>query len=224
MNSSTPLLHSSSRLVISNLVLISLVLTNWLFISISFSQVPIGAVLDTELLAANTTNNVVQGTTLFLLNREKPLQETIKNVQEFFLKANTIVNGAVKNMQMVRQVVNLQADIIELYDRSLTAINKNRAASNDIAFIDKWKHAQILLALTKEATSVFELFEQLLAEDAMIINDKGRIQLLERVYKDMRMIKAAMRLQLRRINKEIYQYKRLETELKTFNAFFKTSE
>jgi len=180
------------------------------------AQIPIGSVVDAELLATNTTNNVVQSTRLFLLRREKPLQEKIKDVQAFFIKANTLVNGAIKNMQMIKKTVELEKDILQLYARSINALNNNTQSN----IIDKWKHAQILLALTKEAASVFELFENIIQDDAMTINDKGRILLIEKTYKDMRTIKSAMRLQLRRINKEIYQYRRLQSELKTFEAFF----
>ncbi len=189
----------------------------YLVISVSgFTQIPVGAVMDNGLLAPNTTNSVVEGTHLFLLEREKPLQETIKDVQDFFRKASTIVNGAIQNMRMVKKIVELERDIVELYDRSLSALNEDQ--DND--FLDKWKHAQILLALVKESASVFELFETLIEDDAMTINDKGRIMLIEKTYRDMRKIKAAMRLQLRRINKEIYQYRKLDREIQTFEAFF----
>jgi len=182
----------------------------------SLAQIPVGAVMDNGLLIPNTTNSVVEGTHLFLLRREKPLQETIKDVHDFFRKASTIVNGAIKNMKMIKKIVELEKDIVELYDRSLTALNRDQ--END--FLDKWKHAQILLALVKESASVFELFETLIEDDAMTINDKGRIVLIEKTYQDMRKIKGAMRLQLRRINKEIYQYRRLDSEIHTFEAFF----
>ena len=183
-------------------------------------QIPVGPVLDAELLAHNTTNNVVQGTYLFLLDREKPLQETIKDVQDFFMKANTIVNGAVVNMRMVKKIVELEKDIIQLYERSIEALN----GEQETDFLDKWKHAQILVALTKEATSVFEIFEHIIEDDALTISDKGRIVIIEKTYKDMRQIKAAMRLQLRRINKEIYQYRRLQREIETFEAFFSNEQ
>jgi len=183
-------------------------------------QIPIGPVLDSELTIPNSTNNVVQGTYLFLLEREKPLQETIQDVQSFFLKANTIVNGAIRNMRMVKKTVELQKDIFQLYERSITYLNGERETD----FIDKWKHAQILLALTKEATSVFEIFEHIIEDDALTISDKGRIVIIEKTYKDMRRIKAAMRLQLRRINKEIYQYRRLQREIETFEAFFSNEQ
>jgi len=185
-----------------------------------WGQIPIGPVLDSELLVHNTTNNVVQGTYLFLLEREKPLQETINDVQDFFMKANTIVNGAVRNLRMVKKIVELEKDILQLYERSISNLNGERETN----FLDKWKHAQILLALTKEATSVFEVFEHIIEDDALTISDKGRIVLIEKTYKDMRRIKAAMRLQLRRINKEIYQYRRLEREIETFEAFFSNGQ
>jgi len=180
------------------------------------AQIPIGPVLDAELLTHNTTNSVVQDTYLFLLDRERPLQETIKDVQDFFMKANTIVNGAIANMRMVKKIVELEKDIIGLYERSIESLN----GEQETDFLDKWKHAQILLALTKEATSVFEIFEHIIEDDALTISDKGRIVIIEKTYKDMRRIKAAMRLQLRRINKEIYQYRRLQREIETFETFF----
>ena len=55
----------------------------------SLAQIPVGAVMDNGLLIPNTTNSVVEGTHLFLLRREKPLQETIKDVHDFFRKAST---------------------------------------------------------------------------------------------------------------------------------------
>ena len=209
--------HTSSNQTSSTLRRLGTTLLCWLIISMNgFSQIPVGAVIDNGLLVPNTTNSVVEGTHLFLLRREKPLQETIKDVQDFFRKASTIVNGAIQNMQMVKKIVELEQDIVELYDRSLSALNEDQ--DND--FLDKWKHAQILLALVKESASVFELFETLIEDDAMTINDKGRIVLIEKTYRDMRKIKGAMRLQLRRINKEIYQYRKLDREIQTFEAFF----
>jgi len=52
------------------------------------------------------------------------------------------------------------------------------------------------------------------------MNDKGRIIFLEKTYKDMLLIKRAMRAQLRRINKQIYTYRRQRRQLKTYSAFF----
>jgi len=191
---------------------------------ISFAQIPVGAVIDAPLAADNTIVSIAEGVTNFLLKKERPLQENIKDIQEFFRKAETVVNGALKNMRMVREIVETEKDIIELYTRSINKLNEpideDGDGVDDLEFLDKWKQVQILLAFTKEAASVFELFNNLIEDDAFTMNDKGRIIFLEKSYKDMLLIKRAMRAQLRRINKQIYTYRRQRRQLKTYSAFF----
>ena len=191
---------------------------------ISFAQIPVGAVVDGELAGSNTVVSIAEGVTNFLLKKERPLQENIKDIQEFFRKAETVVNGAIKNMRMVREIVETEKDIIELYIRSINKLNEpideDGDGVDDLEFLDKWKQVQILLAFTKEAASVFELFTNLIEDDAFTMNDKGRIIFLEKSYKDMLLIKRAMRAQLRRINKQIYTYRRQRRQLKTYSAFF----
>lgn len=191
---------------------------------ISFAQIPVGAVTDAGLIGDNTIVSLAEGVTNFLLKKERPLQENIKDIQEFFQKAETVVNGAIKNMRMIREIVETEKDIIELYTRSINKLNEpideDGDGVDDLEFLDKWKQVQILLAFTKEAASVFELFNNLIEDNAFTMNDKGRIIFLEKTYKDMRLIKAAMRAQLRRINKQIYTYRRQRRQLKTYSAFF----
>ncbi len=194
---------------------------------ISFAQIPVGAVIDGELIGSNTIVSIAEGVTNFLLKKERPLQENIKNIQDFFRKAETIVSGAVKNMRMVREIVETEKDIIELYTRSINKLNQpideDGDGIDDLEFLDKWKQVQILLVFTKEAASVFELFTNLIEDDAFTMNDKGRIIFLEKSYKDMLLIKRAMRAQLRRINKQIYTYRRQRRQLKTYSAFFEVN-
>jgi len=191
---------------------------------ISFAQIPVGPVIDPSLVGSNTIVSLAEGVTNFLLKKERPLQENIKNIQDFFRKAETIVNGAVKNMRMIREIVETEKDIIELYTRSINKLNEpideDGDGVDDLEFLDKWKQVQILLAFTKETASVFELFNNLIEDDAFTMNDKGRIIFLEKTYKDMLLIKRAMRAQLRRINKQIYTYRRQRRQLKTYSAFF----
>ena len=188
------------------------------------AQIPVGAVTDASLIGSNTIVSLAEGVTNFLLKKERPLQENIKDIQEFFRKAETVVNGALKNMRMVREIVETEKDIIELYTRSINKLNEpideDGDGIDDLEFLDKWKQIQILLAFTKEAASVFELFNNLIENDAFTMNDKGRIIFLEKSYKDMLLIKRAMRAQLRRINKQIYTYRRQRRQLKTYSAFF----
>ena len=194
---------------------------------VSFAQIPVGAVVDGELAAGNTIVSIAEGVTNFLLKKERPLQENIKDIQDFFRKAETIVNGAIKNMRMVREIVETEKDIIELYTRSINKLNEpideDGDGIDDLEFLDKWKQIQILLAFTKEAASVFELFSNLIEDDAFTMNDKGRIIFLEKTYKDMLLIKRAMRAQLRRINKQIYTYRRQRRQLKTYSTFFEVN-
>ena len=194
---------------------------------ISFAQIPVGPVVDPSLVGSNTIVSLAEGVTNFLLKKERPLQENIKDIQEFFRKAETVVNGAIKNMRMVREIVETEKDIIELYTRSVNKLNEpideDGDGVDDLEFLDKWKQVQILLAFTKEAASVFELFTNLIEDDAFTMNDKGRIIFLEKTYKDMLLIKRAMRAQLRRINKQIYTYRRQRRQLKTYSTFFEVN-
>ena len=193
----------------------------------STAQIPIGSVTDASLIGSNTIVSLAEGATNFLLKKERPLQENIKDIQEFFQKAETVVNGAIKNMRMVQEIVETEKDIIELYTRSINKLNEpideDGDGIDDLEFLDKWKQVQILLAFTKEAASVFELFTNLIEDDAFTMNDKGRIIFLEKTYKDMLLIKRAMRAQLRRINKQIYTYRRQRRQLKTYSAFFEVN-
>ena len=93
---------------------------------------------------------------------------------------------------------------------------------DDLEYLDKWKHAQILLAISAEATSVFEIFSNIIEQDAFTMDDKGRVQIIKETYQEMLKLKRAMRGQLRRINREIYQYSRLKKEVEVFEALFKT--
>ena len=125
---------------------------------ISFAQIPVGPVVDPSLVGSNTIVSLAEGVTNFLLKKERPLQENIKDIQEFFRKAETVVNGAIKNMRMVREIVETEKDIIELYTRSINKLNEpideDGDGVDDLEFLDKWKQVQILLAFTKELSLI----------------------------------------------------------------------
>ena len=64
---------------------------------------------------------------------------------------------------------------------------------------------------------LFEIIEQ----DAFTIDDKGRVQIIKETYQELLKLKRAMRGQLRRINREVYQYTRLKKEIEVFDNLFK---
>ena len=128
---------------------------------------------------------------------------------------------------MVRKVIEIEKDIAELVNESIKVISSPKDADgdgeDDYEFLDRWKHVQILLAIASESANVFDLFRNVIEEDSTIMDDKGRLTLIRDAYKDAIGIKAAVRVQLRRINKEIYQYQRLKKELKVYEEFFSTN-
>ena len=151
----------------------------------------------------------------------------IKDIQNFMSKASMIVNGVVKNLRMIREIIEVEKDIAKLVNQSIEIISSPKDADgdgeDDFEFLDKWQHIQILLAIVAEADGVFDLFRNVIEEDATIMDDKGRLTLIRDAYKDAIRIRATIRVQLRRINKEVYQYRRLKKETKIYEEFFSKS-
>jgi len=172
------------------------------------------------------TSSVVQQASQFIKETAAPLVNTFKKTQEFFKKAQTFVSHVVTNLRYIERIIDTHKDIKTLFDNAITGLNANpdldEDGMDDLDFLDKWKHAQILLAISAEATSVFEIFSNIIEQDAFTMDDKGRVQIIKETYQEMLKLKRAMRGQLRRINREIYQYSRLKKEAEVFNALFKT--
>jgi len=206
------------KLLVSISLLILLLITPT---SMATSQVPTADYLGRWL---SKTTSVVQQASQFIKEKAEPFVNTFKKVQRFFQKAHTVVKGVIKNMKTVEAIIDTHKDIRQLYANSIEVLNAPRDTDldgiDDLDFLDKWKHAQILLALSTEATGVFELFTQLVEEDAFLLDDSGRIEFLKDTHRGLIKIKSAMRLELRRINQEIYRYRRLEKELEVFENLF----
>ena len=172
------------------------------------------------------TSSVVQQASQFIKETAAPLVNTFKKTQEFFKKAQTFVNHVITNMRYIERIVDTHKDIKTLFDNAITGLNANPDLDEDgmpdLDFLDKWKHAQILLAISAEATSVFEIFSNVVEQDAFTMDDKGRVQIIKETYLEMLKLKRAMRGQLRRINREIYQYSRLKKEIEVFDKLFQT--
>ena len=54
----------------------------------------------------------------------------------------------------------------------------------------------------------------------MIMDDRGRLTLIKGAYNDSFKIKSAIKTEIRRINREIYEYRRARKELEIFEEFF----
>ena len=132
-------------------------------ISMANSQVPTADYFGRWL---SRTTSVVQQASQFIKETAAPLVSTFRNVQQFFQKAHTFVKGVIKNMRTIENIVDTHNDIRELYAKSIAVLNSPSDVDldgvDDLDFLDKWKHTQILLALSTEATGVFELFTSLI--------------------------------------------------------------
>ena len=179
------------------------------------------------------TSSVVQQASQFIKETAAPLVNTFKKTQEFFQKAQTFVSHVVKNLRYIERIIDTHKDIRTLFDDAITGLNAPRDLddngmddwSSDLDDkLDKWKHAQVLLAISAEATSVFEIFSNIIEQDAFTMDDKGRVQIIKETYTEMLKLKRSMRAQLRGINREIYQYSRLKKEVEVFDALFKPSD
>jgi len=177
------------------------------------------------------TSSVVQQASQFIKETAAPLVNTFKKTQEFFKKAQTFVSHVVTNLRYIERIIDTHKDIKTLFDNAITGLNApkdlDEDGMSDLDFLDKWKHAQILLAISAEATSVFEIFSNIIEQapdghGAFTMDDKGRVQIIKETYQEMLKLKRAMRGQLRRINQEIYQYSRLKKEIEVFDKLFQT--
>ena len=154
----------------------------------------------------------------------EPLVNTFQTVQSFFVKAETVVNGVIKNMKLIQDIVDLHQDIQEYYTETIDILNSPRDTDHDgeddLNWLDKWKHLNILLALVKESTAGFELLNNLVQDDALTMDDYNRVELLKDTRQFLLKVKTAIRIERRRINREVLHFGRLERERNTFDAFF----
>ena len=166
----------------------------------------------------------VQTATIVVNVRTTLVVQKIRDVQEFVSKAHSVVNHTVKNVRMVNQTILITQDINDLVQTSIEAINEPRDhdldGQDDLYYLNKWKHIQILLAIAGEADSVWELFKNVLEDDTNIMDDKGRLTIIQDAYNDALKIKASIRIQLRRINKEIFAYQSKRREVLAFEQLF----
>ena len=148
----------------------------------------------------------------------------MQDAQEFISKAHMIVNNTVQNVKMVNHILKIKKEIEDLVNVSINAINEPRDNDldgiDDLHYLNKWKHIQILLAIAGQADNVFELFKNVVESDRTIMDDKGRLSIIKDAYEDARKIRTSLRIQLRRINQEIYAYQRQRREVLAFEQLF----
>ena len=158
----------------------------------------------------------VQTVSLAINARVTAYVGTIKDIQEVTAKALQVVNGVVKNVRMVKEIIRIKKDINELVLKSISVITSD----DGYDLVDKWKHVQVLLTIADQAESIFDLFKNVVEDDTTIMDDDGRLTIIKEVYIDARKIKIQVKSQMRRINKEVYKIRTLEKEIELFENLF----
>ncbi len=158
----------------------------------------------------------VQTVSLAINARVTAYVGTIKDIQEVTAKALQVVNGVVKNVRMVKEIIRIKKDINELVLKSISVITSD----DGYDLVDKWKHVQVLLTIADQAESIFDLFKNVVEDDTTIMDDDGRLTIIKEVYIDARKIKIQVKSQMRRINKEVYKIRTWEREVELFENLF----
>jgi len=170
----------------------------------------------------------VEKASMVINSRVIPLVKSIGEIQEFTSKAVSVVNGAVRNIKMVKRLILMQKEIGELVEGSINKITAPRDqdgdGEDDLDFLDRWRHVEILLAIAGQADDVFDLFKNVIEGDGTVMDDKGRLTLIKEAYGDALKIRNAIRVQLRRINREIFKHRMEKREIEAFAKIFKSSE
>ncbi len=128
--------------------------------NLAFSQV---AVKDKKHRKWSKIMEEVQVASQAINTRVTAFVGNIKDVQSFMSKASMVVNGVVKNLQLIREIIEVEKDIAKLVNQSIEIIRSPKDADgdgeDDFEFLDKWKHIQILLAIAAEADNIFDMFK-----------------------------------------------------------------
>jgi len=143
-----------------------------------------------------------------------PMKEGISKVQEFFKKTKQTINLVIVNLKIIDDIIDTEKKIKKLHDRYIDRTN----ASTDLT--QKWRYRALIAQLYWQSFNIFEVFETTMDEGSTVIDDEGRINILQETKASARLILRKMKMAARDVNKEIYSIRRTRRELETFNFFF----
>ncbi len=191
---------------------------------IFFFQVANAPTAEAQILASpvfDVGNNLIGGIQKVVMTASKaireeilPWKERISKVQDFFKKASETVNVVIKNLKMTHDLIETEEKINRLFTRSIDQIN----ASENV--LQKWKYQWILGQLYWESRNIFGAFDLAHKEGQGIMDDEGRIRIIQQTLRQARTIYRAMRTTIRRANRATYKFQRQKRELEVFNRLF----
>ena len=105
-------------------------------------------------------------------------------------------------------------EVNQLFNRSIEQINESENV------LQKWKYQWILGQLYWESRNIFGAFDLAHTEGQGIMDDEGRIRIIQNTLKDARSVYRAMRATIRRANQATYKFQRQKRQLEVFNRLF----
>ena len=186
---------------------------------ISFSPILIQAQLASPVIDIpnNTTGAVIKAVEQVSRTiREDilPFKENISKVQSFFQKAKRTVNVVVKNLEMTKQLIEMEDKISELFLRSLDQVEK----AEHLPY--KWKHRWRLAQLWYQSKELLEVFDVAYLNEKGIMDDEQRITLIKVTLDKVRKVYTAMRLSVRRSQQLERKIRLKKVEIASYEAFF----
>ena len=192
-----------------------------LIIYLLFNMAPTA---DAQIFASpviDLTNNQLGAVQLFVMRASKairedilPMKEGISKVQEFFKKTKQTINLVIVNLKIIDDIIDTEKKINQLHDRYQDRIN----ASTDLT--ERWRYRVLISQLYWQSRNIFEVFETAMEDGYTVIDDEGRINILQQTKKQARLMLRKMKMAARDVNKEIYSVRRTRRELETFNFLF----
>lgn len=173
----------------------------------------------------DVANNLIGGIQKVVMTASKavreeilPWKERISKVQDFFKKASETVNVVIRNLKMTHDLIETEEKINRLFNQSIQQIN----ASENV--LQKWKYQWILGQLYWESRNIFGAFDLAHTEGQGIIDDEGRIRIIQNTLKEARSVYRTMRATIRRANRATYKFQRQKRELEVFNRLFSKTD
>ena len=143
-----------------------------------------------------------------------PFKESISKVQKFFKEASEKVNVVIKNLQMTKELIEMENKISDLFLHSLNQIE----AADNLPY--KWKHRWRLARLWYESRELLQVFDVAYVQEKGIMDDQQRITLIKETLARLRKVYTAMKLSIRRSFKLEHAIRKKQREIEFFEEFF----
>ncbi|MFV8360922.1 DUF4141 domain-containing protein [Flavobacterium sp. LS1P3] len=131
----------------------------------------------------NSANEMVQtsSTVSNVIKNFKEVEKVYKQGKEYYDKLQA-VNNLVKDARKVQQTVLLVGDVSEMYVQNFGKMmnDPNFSAQELIAIANGYA------ALLNESTELLKELKQIVSSSSLSLNDKERMDIIERVYKEVK--------------------------------------